>query len=411
LEQKLTLRHFIAEGECTMTLDPVRDARNREIMAVHGLDALVCRLPENVLLLTGYWPVSSFAFAVVPREGEVVLIAADTERLEIPDGAADEVRYFRSAVLGALHPLDAIGRHLGEIFRTMGVQAGRIGIEQHFEVVAAGHSGGDVFIPGAATQEVIASAAPDATLIDAIPLLDAARSCKTPYELDKLRRANAVAALGLQAFHDWYEAGRTEAEVAAQVEAAIRGHGIGFEGAHHVRAWAQVMSGPGSSLAYSLHPTTSDRVVQAGDLGVLELGTSVDGYWSDLTRTFVAGPPSERQNELYGAILSAVDAVIDGALPGMTALEVDALARSEIERRGFMDFFFHPTGHGLGFRYHEPHPLLKPWNEEKIQAGMVSSVEPGLYIEGFGGMRLEQNVVFTDERVELLSLFPTALGR
>jgi Xaa-Pro dipeptidase len=394
-----------------MTLDPIRDARNREIMAAHGIDVLVCRLPENVLLLTGYWPTSSFAFAVVPREGQVVLIAVDTERLEVPEGAADEVRFYRTGVLGTLDPLESVRRHLGEIFRTMDVERGRIGIEQDFEVVAAGHTGGEVFLPGAATHATIGAAAPDATLVDAIPLLDEARTCKTPYEIDKLRRANAVAAFGLQAFRDLYEAGRTEAEVAAQVEASIRGRGIGFEGARHVRAWAQLMTGPGSSLAYSLHPLTSARVVQEGDLGVLELGTIVDGYWSDLTRTLVAGPSSDRQNEMYGAITSAVDAVIDGARPGMTAAQVDALARSEIEHRGYGDLFFHATGHGLGFRYHEPHPLLRPGNEETIQSGMVSSVEPGLYVEGFGGMRLEQNVVFTESGVEVLSLFPTELGR
>jgi Xaa-Pro dipeptidase len=394
-----------------MTLDPVRDARNREIMAAHGLDVLVCRLPENVLLLTGYWPVSSFAFVVVPREGQVVLIAVETERLGLPEGAADEVRFYRSGVLGALDPLESVGGHLAEIFRTMGVERGRIGIEQNVEVVAAGHSGGDVFLPGAATLGAIGAAAPDATLVDAIPVLDEARTCKTPYEIDQLRRANAVAAFGLEAFHELYEAGRSEAEIAAQVEAAIRSRGIGFEGASHVRAWAQLMTGTGSSLAYSLHPTTSARVVQEGDLGVLELGTIVDGYWSDLTRTLVAGTPSDRQHEMYSAIITAVDAAIDGGRPGMTAQEVDALARSEIERRGFADLFSHATGHGLGFRYHEAHPLLKPGNAETIQPGMVSSVEPGLYIEGFGGMRLEQNVVFTENGVEVLSLFPTELGR
>lgn len=394
-----------------MTLDPMRDARNREIMAAHGIDALVCRLPENVLLLTGYWPTSSFAFVVVPREGQVVLIAVDTERLEVPAGAADEVRFYRTGVLGTLDPLESVKRHLSEVLRTLGVECGTIGIEQNFEVVAAGHTGGEVFFPGAATRAAIAAAAPDATLVDAIPLIDEARTCKTPYEIDKLRRANAVAAFGLQAFHDLYEAGRTEAEIAAQVEAAIRGRGIGFEGARHVRAWAQLMTGPGSSLAYSLHPLTSARVVREGDLGVLELGTMVDGYWSDLTRTLVAGPPSDRQSDMYGAIVTAVEAAIDGARPGMTAAEVDALARSEIERRGFGDLFFHATGHGLGFRYHEPHPLLKPGNQEAIQAGMVSSVEPGLYLDGFGGMRLEQNVVFTENGVEVLSLFPTELDR
>lgn len=394
-----------------MTLDPVRDACNREIMAVHGLDALVCRLPENVLLLTGYWPVSRFAFVVVPREGRVALIAVETERLDIPEGAADEVRLYRAGILGVPDHLESVRHHLGEVLRTTGVERGRIGIEQNVEVVAAGHTGGEIFIPGATTHAAIAAAAPNAELVDAIPLLDEVRTCKTPYEIDKLRRANAVAAFGLDAFRELYETGCTEGEIASRVEAAIHSRGIGFQGASRVRAWAHLMTGPGSSLAYSLHPTTSARVVEEGDLGVLELGTMVDGYWSDLTRTLVAGPPTDRQTEMYSAVVAAVDAAINGGRPGMTAQEIDALARFEIERRSFGDLFVHPTGHGLGFRYHEPFPLLKPGNDETIEIGMVSSVEPGLYVEGFGGMRLEQNVVFTENGVEVLSLFPTALER
>ncbi len=394
-----------------MTLDPVRAARNRDIMAAHGLDALVCRLPDNVLLLTGYWPVSSFAFAVVPREGEVVLIAVETERQEVPEEAADDVQFYSFGILGTPDPLDSVQRILADVLPALGVERGKIGIEQDFEVVAAGHGGGDVFFPGAATRATMRAAAPQADLVDAVPMLDEARTCKTPYELDKIRRANAVAAFGLGAFHELYEAGRTEAEIAAGVEDAIRSRGIGFEGAGHVRAWAQLMTGPGSALAYSLHPTTSARVVQTGDLGVLELGTSVDGYWSDLTRTLVAGPPSERQTEMYHAIVTAVDAVMEGGRAGKSAGEVDALARTQIERHGFADLFFHATGHGLGFRYHEPHPMLRPGNAERIQAGMVSSVEPGLYAEGYGGMRLEQNVAFAEDGVELLSPFPIALER
>ena len=394
-----------------MTLDPVRDTRNRDIMAAFGLDALVCRLPDNVLLLTGYWPVSSFAFAVVPREGHVVLIAVETERLEVPEGAADEVRFYRSGVLNAPDPLASVERHLREVLPALGVERGTIGIEQNFEVAAAGHNGGDVFFPSSATRAAIGAAAPSATLIDATPVLDEARTCKTPYELARIRRANAIAAFGLEAFRAAYEAGRSEADIASRVESSIRARGIGFEGARHVRAWAQLMTGPNSALAYSLHPTTSARIVQDGDLGVLELGTLVDGYWSDLTRTLVAGSPSERQTEMYAAVSAAVAAAIDGGRAGMTAEDVDGLARAEIGRRGFAELFFHATGHGLGYRYHEPHPMLRPGNEERIQPGMVSSVEPGLYVEGFGGMRLEQNVAFTDNGVELLSPFPSALER
>jgi Xaa-Pro dipeptidase len=194
------------------------------------------------------------------------------------------------------------------------------------------------------------------------------------------------------------------------VEAAIMRRGIGYEGSRHVRAWAQLMSGPSSSLAYSMHPATSDRVIERGDLGILELGTHVDGYWSDLTRTLVAGgEPNSRQTELYDAVVAAVDAVLEKAAAGMTGGAVDALARKEISRRGLGEFFVHQTGHGLGFRYHEPLPTLHPDNQGLVRAGMVSSVEPGLYATGLGGMRLEENVMFTESGVELLSDFDRSL--
>jgi Xaa-Pro aminopeptidase len=199
--------------------------------------------------------------------------------------------------------------------------------------------------------------------------------------------------------------------VAAQIEAAIMSRGIGYKGARHVRSWAQLMTGPESARAYTPHPATSARVIERGDLGLLELATVVDGYWSDLTRTLVAGAsPSARQEELYAAVLAAHDAALRTARPGMTGAEVDALARGEIERRGLGASFLHHTGHGLGFRYHEPHPFLHPLNAEHVEEGMVSSIEPGVYVAGFGGVRLEENVVFTASGVELLSVFPTGLS-
>jgi Xaa-Pro dipeptidase len=394
-----------------MGLDPARDRRNREVMASHQLDALICRLPENVLLLTGHWPLSSFAWVLFPREGTSTLIVPETEARSIPPKAADELRPFPMGILSAPDPYESIERYVRDAAGSTALQHARIGYEAGFEAVAAGHTGGEVMVPAAVTLALLTRALPRATLVDATGALHAARARKTAREIEMLRRANEIAAFGLEAFRALYEPGRTEAEVAAQVEAAIMTRGIGHRGAAHVRAWAQLMTGPEAAHAYSLHPATSARVIARGDLGVLELGTHVDGYWSDLTRTLVAGdPPDTRQQELYAAILAGHEAVMAHARPGMTGAEVDALARQEIERRGFGEHFFHPTGHGLGFRYHEPHPLLRPGSTSLIEEGMVSSVEPGIYIEGYGGMRMEENVAFTADGVERLSVFDTSLG-
>jgi Xaa-Pro dipeptidase len=122
------------------------------------------------------------------------------------------------------------------------------------------------------------------------------------------------------------------------------------------------------------------------------------------------GEPDSRQIELYDAVVAAVDAVLEKASAGLVGGAVDALARKEINRRGLGEFFVHQTGHGLGFRYHEPLPTLHPDNQDLVRAGMVSSVEPGLYVTGLGGMRLEENVVFTETGVELLSIFERSLA-
>src|SRR5579872_1401685 len=110
-----------------MSADPLRDARNREALATHDLDAVVCRLPENVLLLTGYWPLSSVAFALFPCEGPAALIAVDTEVASIPEGAIETVREFPWGVLGATDPHGDIRRHLGELVQGAGLSRARIG--------------------------------------------------------------------------------------------------------------------------------------------------------------------------------------------------------------------------------------------------------------------------------------------
>ena len=159
-----------------MSLDPIRDARNREAMHAHNLDALVCRLPENVLLLTGYWPLSSFAFALVPRDGPSALIAVNTEEAAIPAGAVDEVRTFGWGVVSAVDPYGDVQRHLSALIRSAGLERGRIGYEGSFEAVAPGHMAGETMVPAGVTYNLIARAAPDATLVDATAALHRARA-------------------------------------------------------------------------------------------------------------------------------------------------------------------------------------------------------------------------------------------
>jgi len=220
-----------------------------------------------------------------------------------------------------------------------------------------------------------------------------------------------VAGFGLKAFYDGLIPGKSEAELASEVEAAIYANGVGYQGVNTSRGWAEVMSGPqNSAIAYRMFLVSSSRRFKRDDLVLLELGTVVDGYWSDLTRTGVVGKPSQKQEEIWKIVRDAQRASIKNLVAGNKAKEADLAAYQIIEENGYGDYYPHYTGHGIGFRYHEPYPTLRSDNKDEIlEIGMVTSVEPGIYIEGTGGIRLEDNVAILPEGPLTLSTFQRKL--
>ena len=142
---------------------------------------------------------------------------------------------------------------------------------------------------------------------------------------------------------------------------------------------------------------------------MLELAVVVDGFWVDLTRTRVVGDANEQQRSAYRAVLAAHRAAMAAMRPGATGAQVDAIARNIITGAGFGDGFVHHTGHGIGFRYHEPHPTLMPGWDTALEAGMASTLEPGIYLDGLGGMRREENLLITEVGAEYLSSFNYSL--
>jgi Xaa-Pro dipeptidase len=155
---------------------------------------------------------------------------------------------------------------------------------------------------------------------------------------------------------------------------------------------AEVGAGPVGSTKGTLLVPSSTRRVEAGDIVMVELATVVDGYWSDLTYVAVAGEPSARQKEVHNAVLEAQQTAAKALQPGALFSAPDAAARAVLEKAGLAEYFPHITGHGIGLRYHEFVPFLMPGADGVLQEGMVTSVEPGVYIEGFGGIRIEDNV-------------------
>ncbi len=372
-------------------IDAVRLRRLRESMKAVGLDALVCRLPENVVYLTDYWPHHGFSVAVLPKDGKPRLFLPEVEaEYANPDWA--EVTPFGWGLLKDEDLYTNYRRLLGQVHNQLGLKGARVGVEKSFEVVGSTYRAAEPVVPAAPWSRLLEEVFVDASLVDATEWLQTTRAIKTDYELAKLRIANEIAEMGMAEFLNRLAPGMTEAQVGALVEHKIRAGGPGYKGARLVRASAEVGAGPiGSTKGTLLVPSTT-RVINEGDIVMVELATVVDGYWSDLTYVSVAGKPNDRQREVYNAVLEAQQAAAQHMRQGESFSSPDSAARRVLDQAGLGQYFVHITGHGVGLRYHEFIPFLMPGATGTLQAGMVSSVEPGVYIPDFGGIRIEDNV-------------------
>jgi len=230
-------------------------------------------------------------------------------------------------------------------------------------------------------------------LVDVAREIRRLRRTKSPTELEKLQRAAAITDAATEEILGSLRAGKTELEVTVALGASIGAAGgtLAFE--------TLVLSGPNSALP---HGRPSGRRIGAGDLVLLDFGAAYEGYRADTTRVAVVGEPDTRQHEIHALVLAAHDAAIRTVRAGATTGEVDSAARDVIEAAGLGDQFFHRTGHGLGLETHEE-PSLDPGSHTELEVGMVFTVEPGIYIPGWGGVRIEDDAVVEADGCRLLT--------
>jgi Xaa-Pro aminopeptidase len=242
---------------------------------------------------------------------------------------------------------------------------------------------------------------PGAALHPAAEVLRELRSRKDTAEVAALRRAGAAIDRVHARMGEWLRPGRTEAEVGRDIAGAIVSEG------HQTADFTIVGSGPNGA---SPHHHLSDRVIAAGDAVVVDIGgTTADGYCSDSTRTYlVGGQPTEEFAASYEVLRQAQDAGVAAVRAGVPAEQVDAAARGPIAAAGYGEFFVHRTGHGIGLEVHEE-PWIVAGNTEPLAAGMAFSVEPGIYLPGRHGARIEDIVVCTETGAERLNQSPREL--
>ena len=340
--------------------------RLRAGMEQAGADAFFSLSPPANAWLTGFDGTTS-AVVVTRQEAQFLCDFRYTEQ------AGDQVRDFEVAeVAGSL--AQRVGDRLRELSASVAVYDPGVHTVAQLEQVRESYAG---------------SCKPDADIVS-VP-----RMVKTPAEIDCIRRASQLAEGVLADVLKDLDGGQTEAEVAARIEYEYK-----LRGAQGASFDSIVLFGPRSSLP---HGKPGNKRPEEGDVVLIDMGCMLGGYCSDLTRTFVFGTiPGSWFEEIYAVTLNAQQAALGAVRPGAGCAEVDAVARDRIRDAGFGDHFGHGLGHGVGLEVHEA-PRLGKQSNTLLVPGMVVTVEPGIYLPGKGGVRIEDLVVVTDDGCEVLT--------
>jgi Xaa-Pro dipeptidase len=235
------------------------------------------------------------------------------------------------------------------------------------------------------------------------------RRVKDETELDLMRKAADLASMGMKVAYEVIKPEVKEYEVAAEVEYAMRrkgSWGVAFETIVASGVRSAFPHGGGGTL---LGGGCTDRRIRKGDLVVVDMGALYQHYRSDITRTLVAGKPSEKQKKLYEVVKAAHDRAFEAMQSGVKAKDVDATARKVILEAGYGDFFVHGLGHGVGLEVHEG-PTLSSMSKDKLTARNVVTDEPGIYLPGYGGVRVEDTLLVRKAKAEYLTSGPFSLG-
>ena len=377
--------------------DDAKLARVRALMAEQELDALVVRAPDNVLYLTNFWGMKGYDACVFPREGDPVLVCLEASEEDAGRSAwTSDVRLFRGYDERDARPPTA---RVLELAREAASEYRRVGLELSLGTQAADRMVGE---PTTYTHDWF-SGFGDAA--DATPLLASARAIKTEQEIERMRLANDIAAAAMEHCRLVLEAGMSEAQIAAEWEGFVHGEGTGWEGKVDLAlGFSLVWSGPGIKT----FTATTSRPVVEGEPTLFEIWVCADGYWCDHTKNLVAGELTSQYRELEAGLMAVYEDAIDYARPGGGFAELDRRIRAGIAGLGFPGQPSHPICHGVGARAHEP-PYAHQAGGGEIAAGMILAIEPGCYIEGGGGLRVEDNFLITDAGAEKLSPFPDGI--
>ena len=390
--------------------NPERVDRIRRALQDKQWDLLVCALPKNVLLLSGYWPVVGTGVAVASSDGRIRLLVPEDEEDLAKSGWADEVRTFKPGSLQKLTTAaEAIRSPLQELLNGFSKEPVRTGFEDRETSEPASYAAMHLY--SGTMRPLLGEVLPNATLVPADKELGALRARKTEVEVGQLRTACEIAGKAFRTGSQQIKNGVSEVEVAARFRAPLSARLVDFPAIRRADGFAWCMSGSNSALAAGAYARSRAKGVGSGDLVLMHMNSYADGYWTDVTRTYSIGKPDDRRGPMYDAIFAARQAALDAIHPGARAADIDTAARDVLAARGFGPQFKHSTGHGVGFSAIDANakPRLHPKSDDTLETGMVFNVEPAIYFEGYGGIRHCDMVTVTAAGAELLTPFQCSL--
>ncbi len=349
-----------------------RQSTCRKVLEINHLDGILFVGLENIRYLCGFTG-SEGAFLLTPKESLFLTDSRYWTRSEEEVRSSHIIRYKKK--------LDGIVSQLHEL------KLKRVGFDS-------------LNFPFALYKSLQERVAGEIELIPLEKEIKHLRAIKDEQELVSIRKAIDIASKAFEHILSIAKEGVSEKEIALEMEFSMKKDGSEATGFDMIVA-------SGKRSAYP-HGRASLKKIERGDFVLIDFGSSFEGYYSDQTRTLICGNPTKDQKKIYQIVKDAHDKAIEKARPGITIREVDAEARDYIRNCGYDEYFGHGTGHGIGLAVHEE-PIINKENEERLQEGMVFTIEPGIYIPEWGGVRIEDIVRITSNEAELLTYLPRDL--
>ncbi|TCS84018.1 M24 family metallopeptidase [Tepidibacillus fermentans] len=349
-----------------------RIKRLREELKERNLDGILITHSSNRRYITGF---TGSAGNVLVTQHDAFLVTD----FRYTEQAAEQAKYFT-----IVNQEDSMLKKLKELVAKTGIHT--LGFEQDY-------------VPYSQYKQFEENFQP-VTLVPLSQVLESIRMIKDEQEIQLIRKAAVIADQAFSHVLKVIKPGMREIEVALELECKMRQ--LGAQGASFDTI---VASGVRSALP---HGVASDKVIEVGDFVTMDFGAIYQGYVSDITRTIAIGKVNEKQREIHNIVLEAQLNGVHHVKAGMTGKEADALTRSIISRYGYGEYFGHSTGHGIGLDVHEG-PGLSMKSEVILKPGMIVTIEPGIYISKFGGVRIEDDVLITEHGVEVLTHSPKEL--